>query len=212
MKEAYKIISMQIGEPKAVIRHGEEQWTSFLKTPTKQTVFLTSQGLVGDGQAVTKHHGGAEKAVCVYPFKHYAYWEKQVGKEMHIPAFGENVTVDTLDEETVFIGDVFQWGEAIVQVNQPRKPCARISFVHNVKDLMKQVVQSGFTGYYMRVLQEGHVSMHDTMKRIRSNKSISVAEINRLLYKNRKDKAALKQAIKTEGLAEDLRNSLASFA
>ncbi|WP_051239734.1 MOSC domain-containing protein [Pontibacillus halophilus] len=166
MEEQLTIESVQVGGPKPVIRGGEEQVTSFMKTRTTSSLRLTSLGLEGDEQAVKEHHGGVYKAVCMYPYVHYAYWQEKTGSVMSFPAFGENVTVAGLDESTVSIGDVFQWGEAELQVVQPRQPCQRISFVHQIKDLTKQVIQTGFTGFYLKVLKEGIVSVHHPLRRI----------------------------------------------
>lgn len=82
------------------------------------------RGFSGDEQADRKHHGGVEKAVCVYPVEHYEYWHEHL-PELALPhgAFGENLTTSGLLESGVSVGDVYELGEAIVQVSQPRQPC-----------------------------------------------------------------------------------------
>lgn len=209
MGEKYTIVSMHVGGPKQVVRNGEELYTSFLKAPTTKRIALTETGLVGDGQAVTEHHGGEEKAVCVYPYSHYHYWEKTLGKTMDYPSFGENITVKGLTEENVYLGDIFQWGDAIVQVNQPRKPCNRISFVHQEKTLTKQVTQTGFTGFYMRVIEPGEVSAGDVLERVEQHhEQVSIALVNQTLYFDRKNEAALRSILKVDAIASTLQEQV----
>ncbi|WP_445744772.1 MOSC domain-containing protein [Paenibacillus sp. FSL R5-0527] len=47
----------------------------------------------GDGQGDLVHHGGREKAVCVYPYDHYPFWENELQKTLDYGAFGENLTI-----------------------------------------------------------------------------------------------------------------------
>ncbi|KGP74413.1 MOSC domain-containing protein [Pontibacillus yanchengensis] len=209
MEDDFRIISMHVGGPKNVVRNGEELYTSFLKTPTTDRIALSSQGLKGDGQAVTKFHGGVEKAICVYPYKHYAYWEQQLDKKMDFPSFGENLTIDGLHEENINIGDVFQWGDAKLQVVQPRKPCERIAFVHQVKHLTKQVVHTGYTGFYMSVVKEGEVSANDRFERIQTDPhAVSVAYVNQIKLKDRNNIEGIRTILQVDGLANELRQGL----
>src|SRR5215203_1748734 len=64
--------------------------------------FVGLTNLDGDGQADTKNHGGAGKAICVYAYEHYAYWQEQFGlTEVPTGAFGENFTTLGLLENDV---------------------------------------------------------------------------------------------------------------
>ena len=85
-------------------------------------------------------------------------WREELSlPEMGPGGFGENFTVSGQDEATVFIGDVYEVGEAVVQVSQPRGPCANISRRWERPDLVRRVEESGRHGWYLRVLQEGVV-------------------------------------------------------
>ncbi|MBJ8032143.1 MOSC domain-containing protein, partial [Bacillus cereus group sp. N21] len=86
----------------------------------------------GDGQADLVHHGGVDKAVCVYSGEHYSYWEETLNQDLEYGAFGENITVSGMREEDVCIGDTFELGEAIVQVTQPRQPCFKLAKKYNI--------------------------------------------------------------------------------
>ncbi|QHE51027.1 MOSC domain-containing protein [Pontibacillus sp. HMF3514] len=204
----YELKSVNVGKPQFVKRNGEELYTSFIKTPTTGRIAVTKFGLEGDEQADKKHHGGEQKAVCVYPFEHFAYWEEQTGMKMSASAFGENLTIDGVAEDKVYIGDIFKWGDAQLQITHPRTPCQHISFVHTVKTFTKQVTQTGLTGFYAKVIQEGSASLHDSFVRTEQDPNlVSVAEINRLKYKDRNDQEGLERAIQVEALEPELKAS-----
>ena len=71
--------------------------------------------------------------------------------------FGENFTIAGQDERSVYIGDVYQVGEALVQVSKPRGPCKKIAWRWRRRDLLKRVEASGRHGWFLRVLREGVV-------------------------------------------------------
>jgi len=151
------VLSIQVGLPREL--ESEKPWTSgFLKESVVEPIWLGATNLAGDGQADLEHHGGPHKAVCVYSNEHYPYWRQQLhNHELSGGDFGENVTIDGLSERDVCIGDVWSIGGAVVQVSQPRQPCWKLARRWAVKDLALQVQQTGFTGWYFRVLTESFV-------------------------------------------------------
>ncbi len=129
------------------------------------------------------HHGGAEKAVCVYPYEHYLFWEKELQRKLEYGAFGENLTIKGLLEDDVHIGDIFQLGEAVVQVSQPRQPCYKLTVRYGMPDMILKVQDTGFTGFYFRVLKEGFVCKDRGLKRIsRHPKGITISYANRIKH------------------------------
>ena len=118
-----KVVSLNVGLPQAQRYGPEVVHTGGAKVPVQRSMLLTL-GFDGDGQADRINHGGIDKAVCVYPFDHYAHWEKALGRQLEPGAFSENLTISGAIETEVCIGDVFGVGEAVVQVSQPRTPCA----------------------------------------------------------------------------------------
>ena len=154
--------SIQVGIPHDLPpEHLDDQpahpWsTDFFKRPVRGPVRLHQQNLEGDGQADLIHHGGLDKAICVYPSEHWFHWSSILPQQQPIGGeFGENFTLEGLTEADVCIGDVFSVGSAIVQISQPRQPCWKLARRWQIKDLAVQVQQTGFTGWYFRVLQEG---------------------------------------------------------
>ena len=114
--------------------------------------------LDGDGQADLVHHGGVDKAVLCYPHEHYEFWASEYSEvEWRAGCFGENLTLAGLCEADVCIGDVFQLGDALLQVSQPRQPCWKLSRRWGIPKLAVQVQQTRRTGWYLRVLVEGKI-------------------------------------------------------
>ena len=182
---APRLISLQIGQPKTVHPgegadpHDQGWTTGFFKHATTASLWLGRLNLDGDGQADLEKHGGPEKAVNVYPTEHYLYWKHAIGLlNLQPGAFGENFTTQGLLESDVCIGDVFEIGESLVQVSQPRQPCWKLARRWAVKDLALQVQETGRTGWYFRVLREGHVQAGDSLvllERHCPNWTVSVA-------------------------------------
>jgi len=172
-------------------RYGrEEVRTGGAKRPVPSAL-LRSCGFDGDGQADLVNHGGPEKAVCVYPFDHYAHWERMFGRRLEWGAFSENLTVSGAVETEVCIGDVFRVGDAVVQVSQPRTPCSKLAGKNGERLLTKWVGQSGYTGYYLRVLSEGDVSVDDAFERVENHHDlISIADVNDVIF-GRSDDAGM---------------------
>lgn len=164
MKTIGTLASLQIGTPHrygtpdaAEARH--RPWeTSFFRVPSAQPRWLYTTHLEGNVQADTKHHGQPGQAVLLYAAAHYPLWQRELDEPNIGPGgFGENFTVADLTEQTACIGDIYALGEAHIQVTGPRYPCWKISCRWDNAQLTDLVAQSGRTGWYCRVLQEGIV-------------------------------------------------------
>lgn len=132
--------------------------TGMNKKSVEEQIWLSATGLAGDEVADKKNHGGKEKAVFAYPIQHYTYWrEVKEIEHMDIGAMGENLSVLEMDEHTVCIGDIYTFGDAVIQVSQPRVPCWKPGEILGVHDLAAQINETGRSGWYFRVLKEGYV-------------------------------------------------------
>jgi len=205
----YRVLSVNVGRAMEVVRGGETYRTAIGKRPVSGPVRLSELGFDGDEQADTENHGGPDKAVCVYSHAHYPYWERELGMTLPFGAFGENVTVADLREEDVRIGDVFRLGSALVQISQPRRPCYKLGDRFGRSDLPLLVERTGYTGFYMRVLEEGIVAPEDMMRLERRGRSgITVAFAGEVLFRRREDADAIRTLLEAEALAESVRRSL----
>lgn len=210
-----RIVGLQVGLPQEIRddegagRHAQPWVTGLYKQPVVGPVTLSRTNLEGDGQADLKHHGGPDKAVCVYPSAHYRYWEERLGHELPPAAFGENFTVSGLDESTLCLGDVFDVGSARVQVSQPRSPCWKIAHRWH-KSLALWVQETGFTGWYLRVLQEGIVQAGDEFRlQARPHPTWTLTRLNKVRYKQVDDTALIARLADAELLSESWREHFA---
>ncbi len=201
--------SLNVGLPKKEIFDGKEIITGICKGPVSVSLHLGKLGFDGDGVADTKNHGGPDKAVCVYSLDHYPYWGELLGIKLPPAAFGENLSVSNLKEEEVCIGDIFLLGAAAVQISQPRQPCRTLAARYGRNDLVKLVVNSGFTGFYFRVLQEGIVEMGTPLVLMEKDPhEISVAFANRIFHHDRKNREGIESVLAIPALSEAWQRSL----
>ncbi|EJR61734.1 hypothetical protein IIO_02642 [Bacillus cereus VD115] len=208
MNKLYEVLSLNIGFPKEVMYGGKLIYTGINKTKTKEPIYLSFLKFKGDGQADLVHHGGVDKAVCVYSSEHYSYWEETLNQDLEYGAFGENITVSGMREEDVCIGDTFELGEAIVQVTQPRQPCFKLAKKYNIPKLPLYFQETGYTGFYFRVLKEGWVSPVDTLKLLKSDRiSITVAFANRIMHKEKQNIEGIKKILEVHALSTSWRKT-----
>lgn len=161
------LLSVNAGRPRIVVKNGRQYSTSINKSRVRGRVAVTETGVAGDRQADASVHGGADLAVCVYPHEHYRYFANRLGlPELAVPSFGENFTTTGLVETDVRIGDVFTVGGARVQVTQPREPCFKLAGKHGRKEMIAWILETGFCGFYLRVLGEGEVGAGDELNRV----------------------------------------------
>jgi MOSC domain-containing protein YiiM len=191
----------------------EVQWrrktvtTSIFKVPVSGRVRVNRLNLAGDQQSDLTVHGGVDKAVYVYPSEHYEYWREELpGAELRWGAFGENFTSEGLLEDTIRIGDLLRIGTAEFSVTQPRMPCFKLAIRFNRADMVKRFLQSGRSGFYLKVSKEGDVDAGDAVKIIaRDEDAVSVADIVGLYTADGANQDLLRRATKLAALPKEWR-------
>jgi MOSC domain-containing protein YiiM len=146
---------------------------------------LGELGLEGDEQAEKKIHGGPDRALCHYPREHYAHWTLELPQQSDLfcaPAFGENLSTEGLTEKNVHIGDIFRWGEALIQVTQPRSPCFKLNYHFAVSDMAQLMQNSGKTGWLYRVVAGGRVSGDVPLELVSRLSDVSVHEAGTIAW------------------------------
>ena len=203
-----KLVSVNVGVPRDVQWKGRTVSTGIYKEPVGGRVTVNTLNLEGDTQADLAVHGGPSKAIYVYPVEHYSYWRQEF-PDMELPwgMFGENLTTEGLLEDTVRIGDRFSIGTTTLQVTEPRTPCYKLAVRFERVDIVRLFKNSGRTGFYLRVLEEGFVEAGDEIDLLAQDPAeVTVADITRL---HTQDKAAnaelLRQAITVGALGENWR-------
>lgn len=190
----------KIGEPHAENRLDQEWSTAAFKKPTPKAVFLTETGLEGDDVGDKKHHGGPEKALYAYSKSHYEKWTAEYPNiQFEVGLNGENVSVIGMDETTVCIGDIYQVGEAIVQVSQPRRPCWKPGRRVRWIEWGRRIQETGRTGWYFRTLKEGKIQQHDVFQLIeRPCADWTIAEMNDVLYHHNDNAKKLRELLASD--------------
>ena len=202
-----KLLSVNVGRPRLVMRNGEAVSTGIFKEPVEGRVILRRLNLNGDRQADLTVHGGLTKAVYVYPSEHYDFWKVEL-REMKLPpgSFGENFTTAGLHEDEVNIGDKFRIGSALVRVTEPRMPCYKLGIRFGRTDIIKKFLASERTGFYLSVLQEGEVGAGDDIELIeRDKQAVRISDITRLFARDKRNTQLLRRAIDLEALPESWR-------
>jgi len=203
-----KIISVNVGRPRLVLRNDAPVSTGIFKEPVADRVMVRTLNLDGDRQADLSVHGGPEKAVYLYPSEHYDFWKREL-PDMDLPwaMFGENFTTTGLLETEVNIGDKFRVGSTELMVTQPRMPCYKLGIRFGRTDIIKRFLVSERTGFYFSVLKEGDAGAGDEFELLEKNDSgVRVVDVTRLYSSDKENVDLMRRAIATEALPDSWRN------
>jgi len=176
---------------------------------TSDTVFVGATDIAGDSQADLSVHGGVDKAVYAYPADHWPWWEREYALLCAPAIFGENLTLEGADETAVRIGDRFRWGEALLEVSQPRGPCYKLG-IHAHPDTPRIMTLSARCGWYYRVLEEGNAPARAMLIRVHESASPSVRDAFLAAYHPRIEQAARRAVFEAPELAESWRFAVES--
>lgn len=199
-----RIVSTNIGEPTTFLWNGKEEQTGIFKYPISQVLFLGKSDVGNDTVIDREHHAGLNKACYLFSADEYPYWKKQYPDlEWDWGMFGENLTVEGLDESILRIGDIYKIGSAIVQVSQPREPCYKLGIRFDDQKILRKYIEHGRPGTYVRVLVEGELKNDDTMELTqRSGNGLTVNQFFHLLYAKKKPAEILRLFMDNEAVPE----------
>ncbi len=173
-----KLICVRAGKAMPFTR---EEMSAIDKAPIKAPVAVNFMGLTTDEQADRKHHGGPLKAVHQLPPATYEKINVEFGLKVRVGTLGENLTTEAvnglpeMDESTVCIGDVYQYGNeqnaenkgdasddsdsVQLRIVQPRRPCYKINDqigqFTKVPNIAAWVSKQGIAGWYFEVVRDG---------------------------------------------------------
>jgi MOSC domain-containing protein YiiM len=206
-----RLISVNTGLPRDVEWHGRAVRTSIWKAAVDGRVRVRRLNLDGDEQSDLTVHGGAEKAVYMYPSEHYEYWHRELpDEELPWGAFGENFTTEGLVETDVRLGDRLRIGSASFMVTQPRMPCFKLGIRFGDDRMVKRFLHSGRSGFYVAVLREGDVAAGDPIELTdRDDHGVTVSDVTKL-YANPgdDDQDLLRRAIAVPALPQSWKDFL----
>ena len=202
-----KILSINTSLPKKINFKNKIVNTSIFKEPKNNELSVTKNGLDGDRQADLLAHGGVNKAIYAYSYKHYEYWGNFLRKDFseEYGLVGENLTIDDFDEKNIFIGDEFRISSATFKVTQPRIPCYKISIKMNEKNFMKYFIEYNYLGIYMKVINDGIIKKGDEIElTYREPNSMTIYDISMLLFSDNNIKK-MKKATSLDCLTDEIK-------
>ena len=207
------IISTNLAQPKMVSWRGQKVSTGIFKYPVKEAILLKADEVDKDLIADKRVHGGEFKACYLFSSKYYNYWKKLYPNlDWNWGMFGENLTVEGLDESKIHVGDIYKVGNALVQITQPREPCFKLGIRFETQQILKQFIEHGHPGTYVKIVKEGTVKTGDTFElEEKSKTNLTTQQLYQLYFSEEKNKELLKLAIESEALPEKKRLKLAKW-
>ncbi len=206
-----KVISANRGEAQLVKWRGKSVKTGIFKHPVAEAIFLGTEDVVNDAVVDRKYHGGVDMAVYAYSADHYPFWKERFpNSDWSLGMFGENLTIEGLEESKMRIGSLYQLGEAQVQVCQPRQPCFKLGIRFGTQKVLKPFINSPYSGIYFRVLQTGSVKVGDELNLLADeSESPTVAEVFKFMYhRSEKDNAKVEKSINCAFLPQGVRDTI----
>ncbi|WP_137165646.1 MOSC domain-containing protein [Salinimonas lutimaris] len=148
------------------------------------TLTVRQTGTDEDEQGNKKLHGGPEKVLHQYSYEGYQQLDRLLPQHSFAPGtIGENLLVEGMHDNNVFIGDVYRFGEVVLQVSAPRAPCNKISHRFGIKNMDRLVGLHGITGWYYRVIETGVLNLDDSVSLVsRPDNTVSIAAIMQSVY------------------------------
>ena len=137
-------------------------------------VRVTRLGLEGDGHRDTEHHGGPDRAVCLFSMEAIHTLAAE-GHAIAPGAIGENVTIEGLAWAQVVPEVYLRLGEGVLlQVTRYTSPCLTIApvFTDRQYSRVSQKRHPGFSRVYARVLTEGRLRPGDGVRIISEREAV----------------------------------------
>ena len=181
--------------------------SGYLKRESYQTIFISKEGIVEDEQADKRYHGGADKALLMASTNYGKIYKEELDEPIDIAMFSANILVDVLDETNVYVGDIYKVGEVLLQVTQPRQPCWKIGAVFSNK-VSQFIKKHSATGWYVKVLKEGNISLNDRVELIERNSYISIKDMTQYLETKIIEKNVLEILLEADFVAQSYKDDI----
>jgi len=181
-----KVISVNIGDKRKVKWQNKTIETGIFKFPVEEPIFLDLEDVKNDNVVDRKYHGGLEQAVYAYGEQHYDFWKGLYPKkDWNYGMFGENLTISGLDETNIHVGNIYQLGEAKIEVTKSRQPCFKLGIRFNDPSIVEQFWNTTRCGVYFKILKTGLVAKNDELLLLNTiANNLTIAEV----YQSKKSK------------------------
>lgn len=190
---------------------GKKVRTGIFKYPVEGSIFLGAEDVVDDTVVDRKHHGGVDMAVYAYSADRYPFWKERFpNSDWSLGMFGENLTIEGLDESSMLIGSRYKIGGAEVEVCQPREPCYKLGIRFGTQSVLKAFLNQPFPGVYFRVTEHGSVRVGDEVQLVsEAFETPSIAEVYHLTHhKEVTAEATIQRAMKCNALPESCKEKI----
>ena len=194
------------------IENKRNELVSGIKKYPVSKAYLTKTGFKEDEQGDLLHHGGENKALFLFSAITYKKINSYFNNSFDMTDmayFGENLILSNICEEDICIGDILKIGQTKVQVTQARQPCWKLSANTNQKEMTKFIFDSGLTGWYAKVLEEGFICQNDEVileKRV--NPTLNIKKLNELIINPMSDESLTIEALNCKELGKAFFESL----
>lgn len=204
------IRSTNRAEPAVISWKGERLPTGIFKKSRPEGIYLSPEGVRGDTIGNPKVHGDTLKAAYLFSSGEYPYWKSLYPSlDWESGMFGENLTVEGLDEGDLLMGSTYRIGEALVRITTPREPCYKLGIRFDDQGIIQKFVDRERPGTYVSVLEAGHIKPGDPLELVKpAEHSLSIRDFYRLRYAREKDQEALSMALKLSWLPASTRQQL----
>jgi MOSC domain-containing protein YiiM len=182
---AMKILSVSVATAQAMEINGRRIMSAIAKQPQSGPVAYGNLGLAGDEQADPTVHGGLSKAIYAYPSEHLPFWRtvraqaKVADWQDDIPhgLMGENLTLAGVLEKDLWVGDRLRFADGgVLVVSEPRFPCFKFNAVMGFAKAAKLMVEAGYCGTYLAVLQPGTLQAGDSFTLEPGERALSLVD------------------------------------
>ncbi len=207
-----RLLGFNMGRIAEQVIDGERVRTGYVKSPAAEPWLITASGAAGDEVAVHADH--------LYAFDRagYDFWSAELGvarTDWTDGHFAENLTVDSIDQSALRVGDILRVGSAVLVVTGPRVPCWKLTWrLGQPKSFMRRFRLSGRSGVYLGVLEPGAVAPGDPFVLERRDPSApTVAELSVLCDSGTRvspaARAVVDRALASPHLSPTVRSTLA---
>lgn len=182
-----RALSVNLGSARP-LRAGDRSVLSAIgKRGVEGDVAIGPLGLAGDEQADPSVHGGLDKAVYAYPVEHYPFWrtvraQAKVSlwdEELPHGFVGENLTLQGVLENQLWVGDLLRFPRCELAVAGPRQPCFKFNAVMGFDQAAKLMVQSGYCGVYLAVRDPGPIAAGERYELVPGPREVGIPELFR---------------------------------
>ena len=208
-----QVVSTNIGNATTILWNGKKEKTGIYKYPVTESIYLGATDVVKDTVTDRKHHAGINKACFLFSADQYPFWKNRYPDLLwDWGMFGENLTVEGLDESVIRVGDIYRIGTSLVQISQPREPCYKLGIRFNDRAIVKKYIDHGFSGTYVRVLEEGRVEKGDKMELAeQSENPLTVKQFFELIMAKKKDRKILEIALENKSVPQYKKDRLKKY-